>query len=226
MCASLVAAVTSNRLATQVRAGAEAEIAQAHARAARAATAAGATADRRAEDLARDKADLEHVLARTADLGPDRPGATDAATLERRALAFAALIRSRTPELALIVGHGPGDHAAGVAMRSALKGAGVTVRWCRLKPGVAMGAAPASDLAVYADPDGPHALPMVKALQAVGFKTELLAAQPGERGLPRPAIVLAATRHAPTVAELATCNPVLGDGPTATARLVGTGSAG
>ncbi len=152
----------------------------------------------------------------TAAPAEDPAGApNDPDRLRRRSQAFAALVRSRTPELALIVGHGPDAHARAVAMREALRGAGVTVRWCRLKPAAELGRqSPQGGLAVYADPKGPDAAPLVGALQAVGFPAVLMAAHRAEVGLPSPSIYFA-TDQAPEAADLQTCDPVVRTGATA-----------
>lgn len=202
--ACLLSAVASAKLAEQVRARADREVAEAQQHAAR---TAGQADETRIRDqiLARAEGELQ---SQAHDAPAGRAG--DPEAFARRAHAFAALIRSRTPELALIVGHGPGAHADGQVLRQALKAAGVTVRWCRLKPAAAADrTGPDDGLTVYADPTGPEAAVLVQALTTVGFKTELAAADHADPGLPRPAIYLA-PGGAPSASGLATCNPVIG----------------
>lgn len=199
--ACLLSAVASAKLAEQVRARADHEVAEAEQHAAAARAAAVEAHGTRGHDETPAQAQSQSLLQ--SALGDSAPEA-----FARRARAFAALIRSRTPELALIVGHGPDAHADGQALRQALKEAGVVVRWCRLKPSAAADrAGPAAGLTVYADPAGPEAAVLVQALTTVGFKAELAAAR-ADPGLPSPAIYLAPT-SGPTASALATCNPVL-----------------
>ena len=210
--AGLVSAVTSARLAELTRARAQTEVAAARlsADAARARGEAAAletrTAQARTADLvsanARLEQALEHAAAPAGDAGP--------AAFARRAEAFAALIRGRTAELALVVGHGPGAHASGQALRQALKAAGVPVRWCRLKPSADADHAAADALTVYADPSRPEASALVEALTRAGFSVEIAPFRRADPGLPSPAIVFAASRNPPAAAALSLCNPVLG----------------
>lgn len=210
--AGLVSAVTSAKLADLTRARAKAAVAEARlsADAARAHGQAVAqdarTAQARTASLASANVQLEQALTREApSAGESGPSA-----FARRADAFAALIRGRTAELALVVGHGPGAHTSGQMLRQALKAAGVPVRWCRLKPSADADHAPADALTVYADPARPEAAALVETLTAAGFAVEVAPFRPADPGLPSPAIVFAAGRKAPSAAALSLCNPVLG----------------
>jgi broad specificity phosphatase PhoE len=210
--AGLVSAVASAKLAELTRARAETEVVQARlgADAARARSEADAlevrAAQARTADLASANFRLEQALERAAPpAGETGPGA-----FARRAEAFAALIRGRTAELALVVGHGPDAHAAGQMLRQVLKAAGVPVRWCRLKPSAEADHAAADALTVYADPARPEASALVEALTRAGFSVEVAPFRRAEPGLPSPAIVFAASRKPPAAAALSLCNPVLG----------------
>jgi hypothetical protein len=211
--ACLLSAVTSAKLTEQIRAQTEHEatLARQHAADAQAERDAAAARMRearaRTEALAAANSDLQTALAHEAPLA----GAAGPDAFARRARAFAALIRGKAPEIALIVGHGPGAHLSGQVMREALKANGIKVRWCRLKPGAeADRPAPSDDLTVYADPSGPEGRALVDALTTVGFRTELAAQQRPDPSLPSPAIVFAAPNLAPRGSALATCNPVVG----------------
>jgi hypothetical protein len=213
--ACLLSAVTSAKLTEQIRVRAEHEAAleRRHAADARAEREAAAVQVRearaRTDALAAANSQLQTALAHQAP----PPGASGPEVFARRAHAFAALIRGKAPELALIVGHGPGAHASGQVMRAALKAEGVAVRWCRLKPSAEADRADAADsLTVYGDPSGAEALALVEALTKVGFRTELAAARRPDPGLPSPAIVFAAPTAPARSSALATCNPVLGPG--------------
>ena len=210
--AGFVSAITSAKVVELTRTRAETELAQARlsADAARSRNQAAASevqaAQARTADLASANARLEQALEREAPpaaaTGPD--------AFARRAEAFAALIRGRTAELALVVGHGPGAHTSGQALRQALKTAGVPVRWCRLKPSADADHAAAEALTVYADPARPEASALVEALTRAGFSVEVAPFRRADPGLPSPAIVLAAGRRPPAAAALSLCNPVLG----------------
>jgi hypothetical protein len=210
--AGLVSAVASAKLAELTRARAETEVAQARLSAdtARARGEAEAlevrTAQARTADLASANAKLEQALEREAppagETGPD--------AFARRAQTFVALIRGRTAELALVVGHGPGAHASGQVLRQALKAAGVPVRWCRLKPSAEADHAAADALTVYADPVRPEASALVEALTRAGFSVEVAPYRRADPGLPSPAIVFAARRTPPAASALSLCTPVVG----------------
>jgi hypothetical protein len=156
--------------------------------------------------------EVQAVAAKIVDIAvpADTRADGDPERLRRRTQAFAALVRSRTPELALIVGHDRDAHAAALVMREALRGAGVKVRWCRLKPGAELARQSAEGgVAVYADPMGSDAGPLVAALKAVGFPAALMPANRAEAGLPSPSLYFAAAGQTAAVADLQTCNPVV-----------------
>lgn len=208
--AGLLSAFTSSRASEQLRAEARQAVAEArlkadadHARG-QAATREVELAEGRSAVLADDNTRLEDALKH----GLPPADAKGAAAFARRSQAFAALVKGRAAEIALIVGHGPGAHASGQIMRQALKSVGVQVRWCRLKPSPDSDQPVGDGLTLYADPYAPEAAALMQALASAGFQAELSPASRHDPSLPHPAIVFAAPRKAPHSGALSICNPV------------------